>query len=591
MFQRWLTLFLVWRVRHISQQNFMLILAVVVGVLAGLAAIVLKNLMRLMEVFIRSWVTAEHTNYAYLILPLIGILLTIFFTKKIVKEIDIGHGVSNVLRSISTGKGVLNRKKTYSSMIASSLTVGFGGSVGLEAPIVLTGSALGSNLGQILRLDYRSLVLLIGCGATGAIAGIFSAPIAGVMFALEVLMLNLTMASLIPLLISAVTAALLTSFLMGGGFTFFFDITQGYVITNIPYYVILGLFAGGVSIYFTKMNLFIERQLKKWKKIWHKALVGGLVVSALIYFFPPLFGEGFLFLTEVIKGNGEALANNSFFYNSVDKTYLFLGFVLLILFFKVIAMSFTTGSGGVGGIFAPSLFMGGVTGFFLARLLNTSFGLEISETNFALAGMAGMMGGVMHAPLTAIFLIAEITGGYKLFVPLMITATLGYLLNKFFQPHSIYTQALAERGELVTHDNDKAALMQLKIDNLIETNFISLPENGTLQNVVDAITKSDRNIFPVVDGEGYYLGMVVLNDIRGMIFKSALYDQIKVLDMMQRPDFEIEIGDSMERIAQKFRVSEHYNIVVLDQGKYAGYLSRANVFSAYRKILSDMSEE
>ena len=569
----------------------MLILAVIVGLLAGLAAVVLKNLMRIMEQFIRSWVTDEHTNFAYLILPLIGILLTVFYVRKIAKESDIGHGVSNVLRSISTGKGILSRKKTYSSMVASSLTVGFGGSVGLEAPIVLTGSALGSNLGQIMRLDYRSLVLLIGCGATGAIAGIFSAPIAGVIFALEVLMLNLTMASLIPLLISAVTAALITTFLMGGGFTFHFDITQGYVISNIPYYVILGLLAGGISIYFTKTNLFIETQLKKWKNVWQKAVVGGLVVSGLIFLFPPLFGEGFIFLTEIINGNGEALANNSFFVKHTDQTYLFLGFVLLILFFKIIAMSFTTGSGGVGGIFAPSLFMGGVTGFFVARFLNTTFGLEIPEANFALAGMAGMMGGVMHAPLTAIFLIAEITGGYKLFVPLMITATLGYLLNKYFQPHSIYTQALAKSGELLTHDKDKAALLQLNINSLIETDFVPVPEKGSLRDVVKAIAGSKRNIFPVTDSDGCYLGMVLLDDIRSIMFNAERYDEIKILDIISRPDVEIEIGDSMERVAQKFRSSEHYNIVVLNEGVYVGFLSRANVFSAYRKIMSDMSEE
>jgi len=476
-------------------------------------------------------------------------------------------------------------------MMASSFTVGFGGSVGLEAPIVLTGSAIGSNLGRLLRLDYRSLVLLIGCGATGAVAGIFKAPIAGVVFTLEVLMLDLTMASLVPLLISAVTAALSTAFLMGEGVIFSFDITQGYVLTRFPFYILLGLLTGGVSIYFTKMNLFIEAKLRKWTKFWQKAFVGGLVVSALIYFFPPLFGEGFLFLTEIIQGNGDALANNSFFYNYANQTYLFLFFILLILFFKVIAMAFTTGSGGVGGIFAPSLFMGGITGFFLARLLNTAFGLEISETNFALAGMAGVMAGVMHAPLTAIFLIAEITGGYKLFVPLMITATLAYLFNKYFQSRSIYTQDLAEKGELLTHDKDKAALSQLSIDNLIENGFVSVPKNGTLRHVVNAITQSSRNIFPVVDDEGYYLGLVFLNDIRDIIFKPELYDKIKVSDIFHRSDFEIQIDDTMESVAQKFRISEHYNIVVLDQGKYVGFLSRANVFSAYRKILSDMSEE
>jgi CIC family chloride channel protein len=392
-------------------------------------------------------------------------------------------------------------------------------------------------------------------------------------------------------LISAITAALFAAVFIGKGVIFSFDITQGYALGNIPYYILLGLLAGGVSIYFTKMNLFIETKLNKWKNVWQKALVGGLVVSALIYLFPPLFGEGFLFLTEIIQGNGDALANNSFFYSRTDQTYLFLGFILLILFFKIIAMAFTIGSGGVGGIFAPSLFMGGVTGFFLARLLNTTFGLEISEANFALAGMAGVMGGVMHAPLTAIFLIAEITGGYKLLVPLMITATLAYLFNKYFQPRSIYTQALAAKGELITHDQDKAALTQLNINDLIETDFISIPENGVLCDVVDAITHSNRNIFPVVNKDGYYLGVVPLNDIRDIMFKPELYDQIKVLDIINRSEDEVQIGDTMESVAQKFRISEHYNIVVLDKGKYIGFLSRANVFSAYRKIMSDMSEE
>jgi CIC family chloride channel protein len=314
-------------------------------------------------------------------------------------------------------------------------------------------------------------------------------------------------------------------------------------------------------------------------------------VSVLVYLFPPLFGEGFLFLREIIKGNGEVLANNSFFYGSTDRTFLFLGFMLMILFFKVIAMAFTTGSGGVGGIFAATLFMGGVTGFFLARLLNVWFGLEFSETNFALAGMAGVMSGVMHAPLTAIFLIAEITGGYKLFIPLMITATLAYLLNKYFQSHSIYTKHLAEKGELLTHDKDKAALTQMNSSKLIETNFITVPENGTLRHIIDAISQSSRNIFPVLNKEGYYLGVVLLNDERDMMFKPELYDEVKIEEIMRPSKHRIQLGDSMESVVQKFRISENYNIVVLNKGKYVGFLSRANVFSAYRKVLKNMSEE
>lgn len=582
--------FLVWRMKHISHRNFMLMLSFVVGIVSGLAAVLLKNVVHYVGVFVTTNKILDDLNWWMLFLPMTGILLTVFYVQLILKD-DIKHGVSKVLYAISKGGGKLKRSKSYSSMVASALTVGFGGSVGLEAPIVLTGSAIGSNIGQAMRLDYRSLILMVACGATGAVAGIFKAPLAGVVFALEVLLIDLTMSSIIPLLISGCTAAVLSSFLLGKDVLFSFDIHAGFALRNVGFYVILGIFTGLVSLYFTRASHKLENLLKNIKNIWIKAVLGGFLVSILIFFFPPLFGEGFTTLTDIISGNSSNMVNNSFFYVYKDSFWTFLGFLILILFFKVIAMSFTNGSGGVGGVFAPSLFMGGVAGAFISRFFNGVFHTQLPESNFALAGMAGVMAGVMHAPLTAIFLIAEITGGYQLFIPLIITATISFLTHYYFEKYSVYTKKLAESGDLITHHKDRAALTMMSLGNLIEKDFYILHDHESLRDIVKGVSASNRNIFPVLDKDENFAGLVLLNDVRNIMFDRDLYDKVKVKDLMIHPESTIQEDEDMETVVNKFKHSDNYNIIVLQGRKFSGVVSRANLFSSYRKHIQDFSAE
>jgi len=480
----------------------------------------------------------------------------------------------------------------YTSLIASTITVSFGGSVGLEAPIVLTGSAIGSNLGRYLRLDYKTITLLVGCGATGAIAGIFKAPIAAVIFSLEVLMLDLTMASLIPLLISSAAGAILAYFFMGHGVLFSFEVSaHPFTLHNLPFYAILGLLCGMVSLYFTRANLSIEKQFQRIPKGILRVLVGGSIASLLIFLFPPLFGEGYETLNNLLDGNGMKVLEGSIFAAIGNHYLLLLFFLVLILIFKVVAMSATTGGGGVGGVFAPSLFMGGVTGFFLSKIVNFFITDRLPESNFALAGMAGVMAAVMHAPLTAIFLIAEITGGYQFFIPLMITSVVAYLTITPFEPHSIYTKRLAETGELITHHKDKAVLSRLSIESLIEKNFLTTEPDVTLGEFVKLVARSQRNVFPVIDNENNFLGVVFINDIRHIIFEHEQYNSVYIRNLMYMPDTLVQHDETMEDVAQKFAETSHYNLPVLKDGKYVGFVSRANVFSAYRKLVKDFSND
>ncbi|MFZ4739935.1 MAG: chloride channel protein [Bacteroidales bacterium] len=580
----------VWRLRHISNQRFILILSLLIGLLSGLAAVILKNTVHYTHYFLTVNFNIDRENYWYLAYPATGILLTVLYIKFFVKD-KIGHGVSRVLYAISKNGGRLKSHNNYSSMIASTLTVAFGGSVGLEAPIVATGSSIGSSLGQLFRLNYKTTVLLIGCGAAGAIAGIFKAPIAGIVFVIEVLMLDFIAINLIPLLISAITASSLSYFLMGKGVLFAFDITTPFFLKNIPFYIILGIFCGFVSLYFTKISMKIEEIFKKIKNQYSKIIIGGAILGILIFIFPSLYGEGYDVLKMMLHGKGDELLQTSFFYFLKNDVWLFSGALLAILFFKVVAMAVTNGSGGVGGIFAPSLFMGGITGFFVARTLNIIGIANVSEINFALVGMAGIMSGVMHSPLTAIFLIAEITGGYQLFTPLIITSTISYLTISNWEPHSIYTKRLAQRGELITHDKDKAVLTLMKIDKLLETNFCSVFPEANLKDLVEIISRSNRNIFPVIDKENNFIGVVVLDDIRHLIFDTEIYMQTFVKDLMIIPPFIVDYFDSMENIAHKFNESGNYNLPVTKEGKYVGFVSRANIFSAYRKMLKHFSDD
>ena len=580
-----------WRLKHISPRNFILLLSLLAGILGGMAAILLKNAVHFSHSIIMNIISIKSFNPVYLLLPFLGILLSYLYVKYLVRD-HIGHGISRILQAISKSNSIIKAHNMYTSMVASTITVSFGGSVGLEAPIVLTGSAIGSNLGRYLRLDYKTITLLVGCGAAGAIAGIFKAPVAAVIFALEVLMLDLTMASLIPLLISSATGAILAYFFMGNGVLFSFQVEANpFTLKNLPFYAVLGLLSGLVSIYFTKANLSIEKQFQKIPSGFLRMLIGGLITSLLVFLFPPLFGEGYETLNNLLLGNGLRVFDGSIFASMGNNHFLLLLFLLLILIFKVVAMAATTSGGGVGGVFAPSLFMGGITGFFLSKAVNFFMNDRLPENNFALAGMAGVMAAVMHAPLTAIFLIAEITGGYQFFVPLMITSIIAYLTIIPFEPHSIYTKRLAETGELITHDKDKAVLSRLSIEKLIEKNFLTTGPDVSLGEFVKVVARSQRNVFPVIDEEHNFLGVIFINDIRHIIFEHDQYEQVFIRNLMYMPDTLVEQDATMEDVAQKFAETSHYNLPVLNNGKYVGFVSRANVFSAYRKLVKDFSND
>jgi CIC family chloride channel protein len=430
---------------------------------------------------------------------------------------------------------------------------------------------------------------MIGCGSAGAIAGIFKAPIAGVVFTIEMLMIELTISTLIPLLISAVSGSLVAWLLMGSSVPFFYVIDTPFVLKDVFFYIFLGITSGLASFYFSRTVMNIEEKFSRVKNQYIRVIVGSLILGLLIYVFPSFYGEGYESLMDILRRQGESLINKSLFGDLAYNQWVFLVLLLLLIFLKAIATAVTTGAGGVGGTFAPSLFMGGVIGFFTGRLINTFFDIGISESNFSLVGMAGVMAGVMHAPLTAIFLIAEITGGYELFPPLIITATISYLTTKYFEPHSLYNKKLAEKGELITHNKDQAVLMLMKSDNLIETNFLAIKPTATLGDLVKLISKSSRNIFPVVDDDGTFMGIVILDHVREIIFKPELYEITPVNTLMFMPETTIEIGESMNDVAQKFYNSDKFNLVVLDQGKYVGFISRARVFSVYRRLLKDFS--
>ncbi|HYQ55764.1 MAG TPA: chloride channel protein [Draconibacterium sp.] len=579
-----------WRIAKIPEKNFLYLLSLIVGLLSGLAALLLKNLIHFVAEELTEVISVEGFNYLYLLYPFIGILLTVLFVRYIVRD-DIGHGVSKILYSISKKGSKLKPHKTYSSMIASSLTIGFGGSVGAEAPIVLTGASIGSNLARTFKLRYKYITLMVGCGAAGAIAGIFNAPMAGIVFTLEVLMLDLTMAFLIPLLISSVSATVLSYFFMGEGVMLRFSQISPFDISTIWIYILVGVFTGLLGIYFTRGTMFLESRFAAIKNWFVRLLIGAFVLGVLIFIFPPLWGEGYTSINSVFNNHGADLLNNSMFLQWKDNPYVVLLVLSGILIFKVFAMSATTGSGGNGGIFAPTLFTGAIAGYFLVSLLNTFFDLGVPENNFALAGMAGMMAAVMHAPLTGIFLTAELTGGYGMFIPLLITSTVAYLTIMRFEPHSIYTKRLAQTGELITHHKDKAILRSMEVKKLIENDFEIISPDASLRDLVKAISKSNRNLFPIVDKDGYLKGMVKLSKVKNLIFEHELYDTVMVKDLMFMPEFYISSKDNMETVAKKFETSNRYNLAVIDDGKYLGFISRAVVFSNYRKTLEYFSHE
>lgn len=587
----WYLKMIKWRETHIKESTFILMLAFVVGLLTSITALLLKGLIHLLHQLVETFVSAGHSHYIYIVFPAIGIFLAAMFVRFIVRD-DIGHGITKILYAISRRQGRIKTHNTYTSLIASSITIGMGGSVGAEAPIVLTGAAIGSNLGSFFKMNHKTLMILIGCGAAGAIAGIFKAPIAGLVFAIEVLMLDFTAASMMPMLVSAVTATVLTYLISGTEASFSFLSEGAFRLENVHWVLLLGVCCGFASLYIIRGMNTIEGWCKKIESPWLRMLLGATVLGALVFVLPPLYGEGYDAIESLINNNPQAIAHNSFFEAYSHRFWVLMLYFLLIILFKVFASAMTNGAGGVGGVFAPSLFMGAFVGYTVASLLN-HFGIaDVSAGNFALMGMAGVMSGVMHAPLTGIFLIAELTGGYSFFLPLMIVAMASFLTIIIFEKHSIYSMRLAQKGQLLTHHKDKAVLTLMRVENVIETDFDTVDQDMTLGDLVKVISKAHRNVFPVVDKHGIFLGLVYLDDIRNIMFRQELYQRFKVRRLMISPSAILKVSDSMEQVMRTFDDTNAWNLPVTDdENRYVGFVSKSKIFNSYRKVLVHFSDE
>lgn len=584
---------LIWREKHLPEKTFVIILALIVGVICGFAALLLKWLIHQISHLLTSHITVYEGNVTYFILPAIGIVITVLYVRFLVRH-NISHGVTKVLYSISQNKSRLKPHNMYTSVVASSITIGFGGSVGAEGPIVYTGAAIGSNIGQMFRLSPRILMILVGCGAAAGIAGIFKAPIAGLLFTLEVLMIDLTTVSVMPLLIASISGATVAYIFTGFDVEFLFLQTEPFLTSSIPYVILLGFFCGIVSLYFTRTvnmmeNFFRHKIIRQWKK----TLIGGVILAGLVFLLPPLYGEGYSSINTLLGDNPTSVADGSIFYPDRFSSWFLLLYVAMIILTKGFATSSTTGAGGIGGTFAPSLYLGCMAGFFFAYLFNhLGLGIDISIKNFALMGMAGVMSAVMHAPLMSIFLAAEMTGGYQLFLPLLIVSAVAYGTIKLFEPYSIYTMRLAQRGELITHHKDKAVLTLLKISNVIETDFKAVSPDMNLGEMVNTISQSSRNLFPVLDKNGRLLGLVLLDDIRNIMFRPHLYKRMYVRRFMSMPPARIVLGMSMEEVMKTFDRTAAWNLPVVDEdGKYVGFVSKSKIFNSYRRVLRHYSED
>lgn len=583
-----------WRDKHITDRQMTIILALFIGFFASVAAFILHFIIKEIQVLLTAGFTTVTYNWLYLVFPVIGIFLTSLFVRYVVKD-NISHGITRILYAISSKRSRLKPHNCWTSVIASAITIGFGGSVGAEAPIVLTGSSIGSNLGQLFKMDNKTLMLLVGCGAAAAISGIFKAPIAGLVFTLEVLMVDLSMASLLPILVASVTATCFTYIFMGSNSLFSFHLDGEWIVERVPACILLGVSCGLVSLYFIRMMTSCEGVFARLKDHrYAKLLLGGLMLSSLIFIFPVLYGEGYSAINILLNSNTEAdwntLLNNSLFYGHGQ---LLIIFVALVVLTKVVATSATNGGGGCGGTFAPSLFVGAFSGFLFARIWNIQqLGLYVPEKNFTLLGMAGVMAGVMHAPLTGIFLIAEITNGYDLFIPLMIVSTCSVMTISVFEPHSIYAMRLARQGKLITHHTDKAALTLMSLDSVVENDYIAVTADMPLGKLVNVISKSHSSFIPVLDSAGCILGEVDITKIRHIMFRSELYTKFCVMQIMTPVPAKVGINDRMEEVMKKFEIKNTNYLPVVDvNNRLMGYISRSRVFSLYRKMVEDLSAE
>ena len=582
---------LIWRYKYISQRQFIYILSILVGFLSGVAALILKNLTHFFQHLLEGNLVRYYHHAFYFVFPIIGLTIVYFIIKYILKK-KVDHGIPSTLFAISKRKGIIKRKSMFASMLTAPLTVGFGGSVGLEGPTVATGAAISSNIARLFHLNQTTRSLLIGCAAAGALSSIFKAPIAAIIFAIEVFSLDLTIASMLPLLLASLSAIITSYFFFGSDVLLPFKTEDVFSIKDVPFYIILGTVTGLTSIYFTEVYDRIQKLFDKIDSPVKRLLIGGIGLGVLVYFIPPLYGEGFEVINNLIAGNPEEALKNNFM--QLDLTNVWVVILLLagLVFFKIIASALTFGAGGVGGIFAPTLFMGSILGNCVAKIINVSGFSNVSESNFTLVGMAGLMAGVLHAPLTAIFLIAEVTGGYQLFIPLMITATISYSIAKFVHPYSVYAMELGRKGELITHDKDHAVLTLMDIDKVIENNFVSIYSNMNLGEMIkEAVVKSNRNIFPVVEKESNkLLGIILLDDIRPIMFDQTLYKTIFAKEVMQKPPEIIEVGkDRMTDIMKKFQKSGAWNLPVVENNKYIGFISKSKLLTAYRNKLIEVT--
>ena len=583
--QSLLAKFLFWRAKHIPQNRFILILSVAVGFIAGLVAVLLKNTTHFLQELVQSDFLDQYFSLYYFAFPLVGIGITLI-VKKYIKR-PVGEGIPSTLFSISRRSGFLRPYKMYASLITSAFTVGFGGSVGLEGPTVSTGSAIGSNLGRMMHLNFRQRILMIGCATAGAIASIFNAPIAAIIFTIEIFSLDLTLASLVPLLLASVSGAVTSIFIEGNESLFNHAVLDPFRIADLHWYALLGIFTALTSVYFNKVYFYFDEFFTKIESRWKKLFIGGLALGLSIWLIPPLYGEGYQTINALLNGDVLSVIEGSIIFQKFEGPYVIMSLLLGLVLFKIFAAVFTIGAGGVGGIFAPSLFVGSALGFVFAFII-VEFGIaEISTTNFALVGMAGLMAGVLHAPLTAIFMIAEITSGYDLFLPLMTVSTISYLVTRNLMPFSIYNMQLAKRGDLITHNKDQAILTLLNLKKVIESDFKKVRPEMTLGELVEVVSKSRRNLFPVIDENHALVGVLTLDDFRGIMFESERYDNTFVSELMIKPPALIQHEENMNQVMKKFQATGAWNLPVVENGKYIGVVSKSKLFSVYRRKLME----
>lgn len=577
-------------VKKLSERDAMMILALFVGISCGFAAVILKTAIEFIHHGLTFWFDGEAYNFLYLVYPGVGMLLAMLFVRYVIKD-NIGHGVTKVLQAVSKNESKIRPHNMWSSVLASSVTIGFGGSVGAEAPIVYTGAAIGSNVARYMGLSYKNMTILLGCGAAGAVAGIFKAPLSGVLFTLEILLFNISMTSILPLLLSTISATVISYIFLGDAPAFECTLSP-FAMSNIPFYILLGVFCAACSVYFTRMTLWLEDKIKSIERPMVRWALSASCLGLLIFLFPPLFGEGYEHLHVLLNGGMIDMEGETILAFMLKTSWAIPVFFMLILLLKVFSMSFTNAGGGVGGTFGPTLFIGAVAGFVVSRSINLIGGDLVPEQNFVLVGMAGLMAGVMQAPMTAIFLIAEISGGYELLIPLILTATVSYGVTRAFEPYSIYTKRIAKRGELLTHDSDQAVLTLLKTSDLIEADFCTVRIDATLGELVEVVAESKRNIFPVIDSRKHFQGYVSLEDIRREMFKKELYDKAHVYNYMKSAPAYVYVDEKMDSVMHKFEKTDAWNLPVVDHDRtYIGFVSKSKIFSAYRNQLKQVSHD